>query len=97
MAYRLWSNNGCLPTEGPVVVQFKRLDVSADLQYVPESNGPNTSEGMDLPARASRERIKASFLRVLYRLPAEDVAQIKGRFSHLKDPDLKWGFLPQTI
>lgn len=28
MAYRLWSNNGCLPTEGPVVVQFKRLNVS---------------------------------------------------------------------
>lgn len=65
MAYRLWSNNGCLPTEGPAVVQFKRLDVSADLQCVPESNGPNASEGMDLPARVSRQRIKASFLRVL--------------------------------
>lgn len=92
MAYRLWSNNGCLPTEDPVVVQFKRLDVSASLQYVPESNGPNTSEGMNLPARASRQRIKAAFLCVLH-----IGYQIKGRFSYLKDPDLKWVFLPQMV
>lgn len=57
--------------------------------------GSNASDGMDLlvgePGQAGKGK-EASFFQVfLYRLPAEDMAQIKGGSFHLKRSGLKEG------
>ena len=62
-----------LPTNGrsenPVVAPSMEVDVSAGVQYRPESRRSIAREGMDLPARVrtSRQREQASFFHVIYR------------------------------
>ena len=79
--------------KSPVVVLSMRLDVSDNLQYTqnPGEVGSKANEGMDVPAKARASRQKASFLLPCpsYRLPAEGVAHIKGRSSHLERSRLK--------
>lgn len=53
------------------------------VRWDPEGIGSNDSEGIDLVARASRQRELPSSLS-LYRLPAGDVARIKRGSSHFK-------------
>lgn len=58
----------------------------------PEEVGSNASEGLDLLARGEqtgKEQKLPSFM-ALDRLPAKDMAQIKGVSSHLKDSEQKW-------
>jgi hypothetical protein len=60
----------------------------------PEEVGSNASEGLDLLARGEqtgKEQKLPSFMS-LYRLPAEGVPHIRGRFSQLKGSGLKMYF-----
>jgi len=88
MSYRLWISlvQQWLSTNRrskfPVAVQSMRLGVSSGLEY-PEEVGSNASEGMDLSARATA-RVRLLLPCPLYRLPAINMAEIKGVFSHLK-------------
>lgn len=76
-----------------VVVQFMRLNVSADLQYFLKYQRrlcSNFSEGMDLLGRqeqASKEK-KLPFSISLRMIPEEGVEPARGRFSELKRPGL---------
>jgi len=61
------------------------------IRQSPEEADSNVSEGMDVQARASRQRERASFFLPcpLYRLPARGMTQIKGGSSPQKKSRLK--------
>lgn len=63
-----------------------RLYVSS-LQYKPKEADPTACEGVDNQAK----RTSSLLLCPLYRLPAEDVTQVKGIAFHLKRYRLKVG------
>jgi hypothetical protein len=67
--------------------------------FNPEEVVSNASEGMDLVAKASKEREREFFLlpSPLYMLPSEYVAQIKVCLSTSKDLDKKFIFPFQMI
>jgi hypothetical protein len=95
---------GCCPTS-PIIslslevqessIQCARLDflLVFSICQNPEEVATNASEGVELTVRerASRQRAKAFFFHIiyLYRLPAEDIAQIKCGSSNFKRSRLK--------
>jgi hypothetical protein len=85
-------------SNNPIVFQSARLYVSAVLHCMWNTKVvSNASERMGLLGRARRQKQRITSSLSLHRLPAENVVQIKGQSSHLKDLDKKLVLLFQMM